>query len=103
VIRGSIGFQGLLMSDDVSMNALAGTIAERTAAVFAAGCDMVLHCNGKLEEMCEVARATPELRGRAKERAATALASSRMPLPFDRTAARADLDALIGRAGAAHA
>src|SRR6185437_4754843 len=48
VIRGSIGFQGLLMSDDVSMNALAGTIADRTAAVFAAGCDMVLHCNGKL-------------------------------------------------------
>lgn len=103
VIRGSIGFQGLLMSDDVSMNALAGTIADRTAAVFAAGCDMVLHCNGKLEEMCEVARATPELTGRAKERAATALASSRTPLPFDRTAARAELDALIGRAGAAHA
>lgn len=103
VIRGSIGFQGLLMSDDVSMNALAGTIAERTAAVLAAGCDMVLHCNGKLEEMCEVARATPELMGRAKERAAAALASSRTPLPFDRTAARAELDALIGRAGAADA
>lgn len=103
VIRGSIGFQGLLMSDDVSMNALAGTIADRIAAVFAAGCDMVLHCNGKLEEMCEVARATPELTGRAKERAATALASSRTPLPFDRIAARAELDALIGRAGAAHA
>lgn len=103
VIRGSIGFQGLLMSDDVSMNALAGTIAERAAAVFAAGCDMVLHCNGKLEEMCEVARVTPELTGRARERAATALASSTTPLPFDRRAARAELDALIGRAGAAHA
>src|SRR5690348_3250905 len=46
VIRGSIGFQGLLMSDDVSMNALAGSIAERTRAIFAAGCDVVLHCNG---------------------------------------------------------
>ena len=103
VIRGSIGFQGLLMSDDVSMNALAGTIAERTAAVFAAGCDMVLHCNGKLEEMCEVARATPELIRRATERAATALASSRTPLPFDRAAARAELDALMARAGAPHA
>ena len=56
VIRGVIGFQGLLMSDDVSMNALAGSIAERTRAIFAAGCDMVLHCNGKLEEMREVAR-----------------------------------------------
>src|SRR6202048_2288074 len=47
VIRGLIGFQGLLMSDDVSMNALAGSIAERTRAIFTAGCDMVLHCNGK--------------------------------------------------------
>ena len=56
VIRGSIGFQGLLMSDDVSMNALAGSIAERTRAIVSAGCDMVLHCNGKLDEMREVAR-----------------------------------------------
>ena len=47
VIRGSIGFQGLLMSDDVSMNALAGSIAERTRAIVSAGCDMVLHCNGR--------------------------------------------------------
>ena len=63
VIRGAIGFQGLLMSDDVSMNALAGSIAERTRAIVAAGCDMVLHCNGKLDEMREVARETPELAG----------------------------------------
>jgi beta-N-acetylhexosaminidase len=103
VIRGSIGFRGLLMSDDVSMNALAGTIAGRTAAIFAAGCDIVLHCNGKLGEMCEVARAAPELTGRAKQRAASALASARTPLPFDREAARAELDALIERAGAGHA
>ena len=101
VIRGFIGFQGLLMSDEVSMGALSGTIGERSKAAIAAGCDVVLHCNGKLEEMCEVARATPELIRRAKERAATALASSRTPLPFDRTAARAELDALIGRVGAA--
>ena len=51
VIRGTIGFGGLLMSDDVSMNALEGSIAERTRAIVAAGCDMVLHCNGKLDEM----------------------------------------------------
>ena len=56
VIRGVIGFQGLLMSDDVSMNALAGSIAERTRAIVAAGCDIVLHCNGKLDEMQAVAR-----------------------------------------------
>ena len=69
VIRGVIGFQGLLMSDDVSMNALAGSIAERTRAIFAAGCDMVLHCNGKLDEMREVAAETPELSGKALQRA----------------------------------
>src|SRR5882724_12049389 len=55
VIRGVIGFQGLLMSDDVSMNALAGSIVERTRAIVNAGCDMVLHCNGKLDEMRGVA------------------------------------------------
>jgi beta-N-acetylhexosaminidase len=99
VIRGVIGFQGLLMSDDVSMNALAGSIAERTRAIFTAGCDMVLHCNGKLDEMREVAAQTPELSGRALERAKRALASRKAPQPFDRLAARAELDALIARAG----
>jgi beta-N-acetylhexosaminidase len=103
VIRGVIGFQGLLMSDDVSMNALAGTIAERTRAIFSAGCDIVLHCNGKLEEMLEemreVAAETPELSGKALDRASRALASRRLPQPFDRVAARADLDALMSKAG----
>jgi beta-N-acetylhexosaminidase len=99
VIRGVIGFQGLLMSDDVSMNALAGSIAERTRAILAAGCDMVLHCNGKLDEMREVARETPELSGKALERASRALASRKAPQVFDRVKARAELDALIERAG----
>lgn len=101
VIRGVIGFQGLLMSDDVSMNALAGSIAERTRAIVAAGCDIVLHCNGRFDEMCEVARETPELSGLALQRAERALASRKAPQPFDRTAARAELEALIGRAGTA--
>jgi beta-N-acetylhexosaminidase len=100
VIRGVIGFQGLLMSDDVSMNALAGSIAERTRAIIAAGCDMVLHCNGDLGEMRAVAAETPELSGRALERANRALASRRAPQAFDRVAARAELDALIDRARA---
>ncbi len=103
VIRGVIGFQGLLMSDDVSMNALAGSLAERTRAIFVAGCDMVLHCNGKLDEMYEVAGHTPALSGRSLERARRALASRKAPQPFDRGAARAELDALIDRAGAAGA
>jgi beta-N-acetylhexosaminidase len=101
VIRGVIGFQGLLMSDDVSMNALAGSIAERTRAIIAAGCDIVLHCNGKLDEMREVAAETPELSGKALERARRALASRKPPQAFDRRAGRAELDALINRAGTA--
>ena len=98
VIRGVIGFQGLLMSDDVSMNALAGSIAERTRAILAAGCDMVLHCNGKLDEMREVARETPELSGQARQRAERALASRKAPQTFDRRQARAELDVLVNRA-----
>jgi len=101
VIRGTIGFQGLLMSDDVSMNALAGSIAERTRAIVNAGCDMVLHCNGKLEEMRDVAGETPELAGEALERARRALASRRAPGPFDRQAARAELEALMNRVATA--
>ena len=101
VIRGVIGFQGLLMSDDVSMNALAGSIAERTRAIVNAGCDMVLHCNGNLGEMRDVARETPELTGKALERADSALASRRPPAPLDRPAARAELEALMNRVGTA--
>ena len=100
VIRGLIGFQGLLMSDDVGMNALAGSIAERTKALLAAGCDMVLACSGEPDEMHQVARETPELSGKALARAKAALASRRAPQPFDRDAARAELDGLIGRLGA---
>jgi beta-N-acetylhexosaminidase len=103
VIRGVIGFQGLLMSDDVSMNALTGSIAERTRALFAAGCDMALYCNGKLDEMREVAGETPELSGKALERAKRALASRKSPQAFDRQAGRAELDRLIERAGTAGA
>lgn len=101
VIRGLIGFQGLLMSDDVGMNALAGSVAERTKALLAAGCDMVLHCSGELAEMHEVARETPELSGQALQRAKAALASRKAPKSFDRAAARAELDELIGRLGVA--
>ncbi|MES5483252.1 beta-N-acetylhexosaminidase [Bradyrhizobium sp. INPA03-11B] len=101
VIRGLIGFQGLLMSDDVSMNALAGSIAERTRAIVSAGCDMILHCNGNIDEMREVARETPELTGKALERAKAALAARKQPQPLDRQAARAELDALLDRVGTA--
>ncbi|MGB8895556.1 MAG: beta-N-acetylhexosaminidase [Pseudolabrys sp.] len=88
VIRGVIGFQGLLMSDDISMNALSGTIAERSRAALAAGCDVVLHCNGDMREMTAVATETPKLSGDAAKRAGAALAARRAPEEFDTGAAR---------------
>jgi beta-N-acetylhexosaminidase len=62
---------------------------------------MVLHCNGKLDEMREVASQTPELSGKALERAVKALASRKPPQPFDRRTARAELDALVQQTGMA--
>ena len=88
VIRGFIGFRGLLMSDDISMNALSGTIGERSRAALSAGCDIVLHCNGALKEMSEVADAVPTLAGAAKARAEAALAARSGPEEFDVEAAR---------------
>ena len=95
VIRGEIGFRGLLMSDDVSMGALSGSIAERSSAAIAAGCDVVLHCNGKLDEMRDVASAAPLLAGRALERADAALMQRRTPEPIDLDAARRRFAALL--------
>lgn len=74
IIRDYIGFDGLLMSDDVSMNALSGDIATRTRAIFAGGCDMVLHCHGIMSEMQDVVENTPLLTGKALERAQAAMA-----------------------------
>jgi beta-N-acetylhexosaminidase len=88
VIRGFIGFEGLLMSDDVSMKALSGTIAERSRASLAAGCDVVLHCNGELSEMVAVASEAPELSGESARRADAALAARSAPEEFDADAAR---------------
>ena len=88
VIRGFIGFQGLLMSDDVSMNALSGTIGERSRAALAAGCDIVLHCNGNMAEMTAVAGEAPGLSGKAEERTIAALARRTAPQEFDTETAR---------------
>lgn len=69
VIRGLIGFQGLLMNDDISMNALKGTIADRAAAIVAAGNDVLLHCHGIMEEMVQVVAHAPVLAGASLARA----------------------------------
>jgi len=95
VIRGSIGFDGLLMTDDLSMGALSGSLAERTRAALDAGCDMALHCNGDLAEMQAVAGAAPELASAAARRAAAALAARTAPQPLDLAAARAELARLM--------
>ena len=69
IIRGHIGFDGLLISDDSSMNALKGTLGERAAAIAANGCDIVLHCNGVMDEMKQVVAEARPLAGRTLERA----------------------------------
>ncbi|MGE3626634.1 MAG: beta-N-acetylhexosaminidase [Hyphomicrobiales bacterium] len=99
VIRGRIGFDGLLMSDDVSMGALGGSIGDRTAAVFAAGSDVVLHCNGKMGEMRAVAAASPVLADRAGERFGAALARITAPEPLDVAAAEVELASVMGTEG----
>jgi beta-N-acetylhexosaminidase len=95
VIRDSIGFRGLLMSDDISMGALAGSVGERTRAAIAAGCDLVLHCNGEMAEMLAVAAEAPLLTGDAARRAAAALAMKRSPAPIDLAAKRAEFSRLM--------
>ncbi len=95
VIRDSIGFSGLLMSDDISMGALSGSLGERTKAAIAAGCDMVLHCNGKMAEMLAVAAAAPQLAGNAARRAAAALALRQPAAPIDVAARRAEFFKLM--------
>ncbi len=95
IIRQNIGFRGLLMTDDLSMRALPGALPEKCTSALAAGCDMLLHCNGKLDEMREVAAASVELKGKALRRAKAAVKSARKPQPFDRSAALRDLERIV--------
>jgi beta-N-acetylhexosaminidase len=75
IIRGRIGFDGFLMSDDLGMEALSGSAGERAAGVVAAGCDAALHCSGKMDEMLSVAAAVPQLSLEGEARLARAMAS----------------------------
>lgn len=94
VIRRDIGFDGLLMCDDLDMAALSGTLPERARAVISAGCDVVLHCSGVIEDMVKVAAATPELNGKALRRFEAARGCLGPPAPFDEERALALLDEL---------
>jgi len=95
VIRGEIGFDGLLMSDDLSMKALDGPLSVRAKQALFAGCDLVLHCNGDMEEMRDVASEVKILEGLALKRSQQALAHLSVPGAFDPDAAQSRLAALL--------
>lgn len=108
IIRGEIGFDGLLMTDDLGMKALGGTLASRASRALQAGCDVILHCAGLdawskvqrdpakvLAEMNEIVDACPELVGDSLRRAQAADAGVKPPKPFDKAAGRARLDELL--------
>lgn len=96
VIRGSIGFDGLLFSDDLSMKALSGTFREKTDRLFAAGVDIALHCGENLAEAEEVAEATPLLAGQSSDRYLRALAAMQRPrTPLDPVDAAERLDRFL--------
>ncbi|WP_421868751.1 beta-N-acetylhexosaminidase [Pararhizobium sp.] len=95
VIRGHIGFDGLLMSDDVSMNALAGNIEERARGIIAAGLDLVLHCHGIMDEMDQVARVVPVIAGDRLRRVQAVEAGFARPDASDETALRDEFNGML--------
>ena len=96
IIRGRIGFAGALISDDLSMKALGGDLADRAVGALAAGCDLALHCNGKLDEMAALAAAVGPLDEAGAARFGQALARRNTPEPVDPAALLAELDELLG-------
>lgn len=103
LMREYLGFGGLIMTDDLSMKALSGSLTERAAAALKAGCDVVLHCNGDLDEMRSVAEGVGALKGRAAKRAAAAMARVvNTPEPLDERESRDRFAAMLaGRLNAA--
>lgn len=95
IIRGEIGFRGLLMCDDLGMQALSGDMAQRTRAAMEAGCDLALHCSGRLDEMLQVAAHCGPLEGEAEERYLAALERRRKTRAFDASEALAALEAAL--------
>lgn len=96
VIREEIGFAGLLITDDLNMQALAGSLGQRTARSMAAGCDIALHCKGDMAEMLEVATAAGTMTIDARARATAALAQRRSAKSVDIAALEAEFSALLG-------
>lgn len=96
LIRDEIGFDGLLMTDDISMKALTGTPSENAVASVVAGCDVVLLCNASLEDRRAVADASGRMNDAAQARAMAALQQRQTPTELDIPAAEAELSALMG-------
>lgn len=95
IIRGEIGFDGLLISDDSSMNALTGTLGERARAIANNGCDIVLHCNGRMDEMTQVVAEARMLEGKALERVARVEAAFGLLDGLEETAVRTEFNSLL--------
>ncbi|MEM9250025.1 MAG: glycoside hydrolase family 3 N-terminal domain-containing protein [Pseudomonadota bacterium] len=95
LIREDIGFDGLLMTDDISMQALSGDVVERGMAALEAGCDIVLHCNGNMQEMEALARRLPPLTAAARARSARALGLRNAASPVDIAALEHELESLL--------
>ncbi|EEW25812.1 beta-N-acetylhexosaminidase [Rhodobacter ferrooxidans] len=99
VIRDNIGFAGLLLTDDLNMQALPGTLAEKTTRSLAAGCDIALHCKGDLAEMQQVVAAAGSMGPATQARAQAAIAARHAPDPVDIAALEAEHAALLNGQG----
>jgi beta-N-acetylhexosaminidase len=95
VIRDQIGFDGLIMTDDLGMKALSGSLTDLSQQARAAGCDVILHCNGSLADKQEVAAAADRMDAEGQRRAEAALAARKQPDEVDIPALEAKLDALL--------
>ena len=100
VIRGDIGFDGILISDDLSMNALSGPMGQRAIDAIQAGCDLNLHCNGDMMEMVAVATNTPEISADIAEKLAQSCgAMGQAPLGFELEGVKAELEDMLETLG----
>jgi len=100
IIREKIGFSGLLLTDDIDMNALPGTVPERSERAVAAGCDVVLNCWAKMDDMAEIVRRVPAMSEAATARLERALRYPGTGGGGERAALLATRDALLGLAAA---
>lgn len=98
IVRGALGYDGLVMTDDLEMKALSGSLTTLASRALSAGCDIALHCSGNMANMVKVASGVSRLRGKALERACIADLVASKPDSFDVEAGRAEFNTLMGMA-----